>query len=48
MAHEAAMVGRILGLPVVFTDHSLAGLKGVVSLNVNRILQVIVYYILQY
>ena len=36
MAHEAIMHARTMGLPAVFTDHSLFGFADASSILVNK------------
>ena len=36
MAHEAVLHARTMGLPVVFTDHSLFGFADASSILVNK------------
>lgn len=39
MAHEAVLHARTMGLPVVFTDHSLFGFADAASILVNKVLK---------
>lgn len=38
LCHEAILHARALGIPTVFTDHSLDGFTGVSSIHVNKVL----------
>jgi len=38
LCHEAILHARALGVPAVFTDHSLDGFTGVSSIHVNKVL----------
>lgn len=40
LAHEAMTVGRLLGLRVVFTDHSLFGFADLSAVLTNKLLQI--------
>eukprot|EP00897_Mesotaenium_endlicherianum_P005684 jgi/Mesen1/5143/ME000255S04118 len=39
LAHEATLHARALGLPVVFTDHSLYGFSDAASIHMNKVLK---------
>ena len=39
MAHEACLHARTMGLPTVFTDHSLFGFADVASILTNKVLK---------
>lgn len=40
LAHEAMVIGRLLGLRVVFTDHSLFGFADLSAVITNKLLQI--------